>query len=157
MSETVRVLVIDDDENIRKVVTAILEDEGYTVESVDTAKKGIEKSEKSFYNLALIDVRLPDMQGIELLAKLRDTKPKMRKIIVTGYPTLQNAVAAVNQGADAYVMKPFDVEKLLRTIKEQLQKQTEERRFNEAKVAEFIETRVKELDALDEVKVRGRV
>jgi DNA-binding NtrC family response regulator len=157
MSETVRILVIDDDENIRKVVTAILEDEGYTVESVDTAKKGIEKSEKSFYNLALIDVRLPDMQGIELLAKLRYTKPKMRKIIVTGYPTLQNAVAAVNQGADAYVMKPFDVEKLLQTIKEQLQKQTEERRFNEAKVAEFIETRVKELDALDEVKVRGRV
>ena len=84
MSETVRILVIDDDENIRSVVTAILEDEGYVVETADTAKKGIEKSEKSFYNLALIDVRLPDMEGIELLGKLRDTKPKMRKIIVTG-------------------------------------------------------------------------
>ena len=100
-SENVRILVIDDDESIRSVLTAILEDEGYTVETVDTAKKGIEKSENSFYNLALIDVRLPDMEGIELLPKLRETKPKMRKIIVTGYPTLQNAVAAVNKGADA--------------------------------------------------------
>jgi DNA-binding NtrC family response regulator len=157
MGETVRILVIDDDENIRSVLKAILEDEGYIVESVDTAKKGIEKSEKSFYNLALIDVRLPDMQGIELLSKMRDTKPKMRKIIVTGYPTLQNAVAAVNKGADAYVMKPFDVEKILQTIKEQLQKQKEEKSFSEEKVAEFIETRVKELETLDEVKVKKRV
>ncbi len=157
MSETVRILVVDDDENIRSVVTAILEDEGYIVDSADTAKKGIEKSEKAFYNLALIDVRLPDMEGIELLGKLHDTKPKMRKIIVTGYPTLQNAVAAVNKGADAYVMKPFDVEKILQTIKEQLQKQAEERRFSEARVAEFIETRVKELDALDEIRVKNSV
>ena len=157
MGETARILVIDDDENIRSVLTAILEDEGYIVESVGTAKKGIETSEKSFFNLALIDVRLPDMEGIELLAKMRSTKPKMRKIIVTGYPTLQNAVAAVNKGADGYVMKPFDVEKILQTIKEQLQKQKEEKSYSEAKVAEFIETRVKELEALDEVKVKKRV
>lgn len=139
------------------MVTAILQDEGYTVETADTAKKGIEKSEKEFYNLALIDVRLPEMEGIELLTKLRETKPKMRKIIVTGYPTLQNAVAAVNKGADAYVMKPFDVDKILQTIKEQLQKQKEEKSFSEAKVAEFIETRVKELEALDEIAVKKRV
>jgi DNA-binding NtrC family response regulator len=107
--------------------------------------------------LALIDVRLPDMEGIDLLAKIRETKPKMRKIIVTGYPTLQNAVAAVNKGADAYVMKPFDVDKILQTIKEQLQKQKEEKSFSEAKVAEFIETRVKELEALDEITIKKRV
>ena len=117
MGETARILIVDDDENIRKVLETILADEGYIVESAETAKKGIEKSEKAFYNLALIDVRLPDMEGIELLSKLRNTKPKMRKIIVTGYPTLQNAIAAVNKGADAYVMKPFDVERILQTIK----------------------------------------
>lgn len=154
MGETARILIVDDDENIRKVLETILEDEGYTVESVDTAQKGIEKSENAFYNLALIDVRLPDMEGIELLAKMRDTKPKMRKIIITGYPTLQNAVAAVNRGADAYVMKPFDVEKLLQTIKEQLKKQKEEKSYSEEKVAEFIETRVKELDAIDQPAVK---
>ena len=145
MSEA-RILIIDDDENIRKVLQTILEDEGYIVETADTAKKGIEKSEKTFYNLALIDVRLPDMEGIELLSKLRTTKPKMRKIIVTGYPTLQNAVSAVNKGADAYVMKPFEVEKILQTIREQLKKQDEEQRYSEEKVVEFIETRVKALE-----------
>jgi len=156
MDGTARILIVDDDENIRKVLETILEDEGYTVESAETAKKGIEKSEKSFFNLALIDVRLPDMEGIELLSKMRVTKPKMRKIIITGYPTLQNAVAAVNKGADAYVMKPFDVEKILQTIREQLKTQKEEKCYSEEKVAEFIETRIKELEANDERPVKNR-
>jgi len=149
MQKPARILIIDDDDNIRKVLQTILEDEGYHVETAETAKKGIEKTEESFFNLALIDVRLPDMEGIELLTKMRDTKPKMRKIIVTGYPTLQNAVSAVNKGADGYVLKPFDVEKILLTIKDQLQKQAEEKTFSEEKIAEFIETRVKELDTED--------
>ena len=135
-----RILIIDDDENIIRVLETILTDEGYIVESADNAAKGIEKSEKTFFNLALIDVRLPDMEGIEVLSKLRSTKPKMRKIIVTGYPTLQNAVNALNKGANAYVMKPFDVEKILQTIKEQLLKQQEEKSYTEEKVVEFIET-----------------
>ena len=148
MDQTARILIIDDDENIRKVLQTILEDEGYQVDTAETAKKGIEKSNESYYNLALIDVRLPDMEGIELLSKLRDTKPKMRKIIVTGYPTLQNAVAAVNRNADAYIMKPFDVEKILKTIEIQLKKQNEEKAFSEEKIAEFIETRVREIDTI---------
>jgi DNA-binding NtrC family response regulator len=117
------------------------------VDTAETGQTGIQKSERAFYNLALIDVRLPDMEGIELLTKLHENKPKMRKIIVTGYPTLQNAVSAVNKGADAYVMKPFDVEKILLTIKDQLKKQVEEKQFSEEKIAEFIETRVREIDA----------
>jgi DNA-binding NtrC family response regulator len=145
-----RILIIDDDENIRKVLQTILEDEGYAVETADTAKKGIERSEKAFYNLALIDVRLPDMEGIELLSKMRNTKPKMRKIIVTGYPTLQNAVSAVNKGADAYVTKPFEVEKILQTIREQLKRQEDEQRYSEDMVVEFIETRIKALDSANQ-------
>ncbi|MEJ5327136.1 MAG: response regulator [Candidatus Bathyarchaeia archaeon] len=147
MGEAARILVIDDDENIRKVLKTILEDEGYIVDTAETAKESIEKSENSFYNLALIDVRLPDMEGIELLSKLRDTKPKMRKIIVTGYPTLQNAIAAVNKGADAYIVKPFEVDKILEIIREQLKKQEEESHYSEEKVVEFIETRIKALEA----------
>jgi DNA-binding NtrC family response regulator len=146
MGETARILIVDDDENIRKVLTTILEDEGYIVESVGTAKKAIAKTGKKFYNLALIDIRLPDMEGIELLTRIKDTTPKMRKIIITGYPTLQNAVEAVNRGADAYIIKPFDVKKALRTIKEELIKQQEENTYSQDKVAEFIETRVKELE-----------
>jgi DNA-binding NtrC family response regulator len=147
MTENARILIIDDDENIRRVLETILTDEGYSVECAETANRGIEKSEDGFFNIALVDVRLPDMEGIELLPKLRSTKPKMRKIIVTGYPTLQNAISAVNNGANAYVMKPFDVEKILNTIKEQLLKQKEEKTNSEEGVVEFIESRIKELEA----------
>jgi DNA-binding NtrC family response regulator len=151
MGETTRILIVDDDENIRKVLTTILEDEGYDVESVDTAKKAIERTRRKFYNLALIDIRLPDMEGIELLTKMKNTTPKIRKLIITGYPTLQNAVEAVNRGADAYIMKPFDMEKVLEEIKDQLKKQQNEKRYSQEKVAEFIETRVRELDVEKEV------
>ncbi|MGQ9506550.1 MAG: response regulator [Candidatus Bathycorpusculaceae bacterium] len=146
MDETARILIVDDDENIRKVLTTILEEEGYWVDSAETAKKGIEKTRKNFYNLALIDIRLPDMEGIELLTKMKDTTPKMRKVIITGYPTLQNAIEAVNRGADAYIVKPFDMDKVLATIREQLRKQEDEKRYSQEKVAEFIETRVRELE-----------
>jgi two-component system NtrC family response regulator len=146
LGENARILVVDDDENIRTVIVAILEDEGYTVESVGTAKDAMDRTKRKFYNLALIDIRLPDMEGTELLAKIRDTVPRMRKIIITGYPTLQNAIEAVNRRADAYIMKPFDVEKVLQTIREQLKKQGDEAKFSQDKVAEFIETRVKQLE-----------
>jgi len=151
MGETVRILIVDDDENIRKVITAILEDESYNVESVETARKAIEITKKKFYNLVLIDIRLPDMEGTELLTKMRSTTPRMRKIIITGYPTLQNAIEAVNRGADAYIMKPFDMEKVLGTIREQLRMQENEKKYSQEKVAEFIETRVRELDAEKEM------
>ena len=146
MNKNARILAVDDDENIRKVIVAILEDEGYIVESVGTAKEAIEKSKRRFYNLALIDIRLPDMEGIELLTKLKETTPRMRKVIVTGYPTLQNAVDAVNRGADAYIIKPFDVKKVLKTIQEQVSQQQNEKEYSQERVAEFIEARVKELD-----------
>lgn len=146
MGETARILIVDDDENIRKVLVTILEEEGYNVESVDTAKKAIEATKRKFYNIALIDIRLPDMEGIELLTKMRETTPRVRKVVITGYPTLQNAVEAVNRGADAYIMKPFDMDKVLATISRQLKKQQEEKRYSQEKVAEFIETRVRELD-----------
>jgi DNA-binding NtrC family response regulator len=146
MDSDARILVVDDDENIRKVLMAILEDKGYNIEAVGTAREAIKRTEKRFYNLALIDIRLPDMEGIDLLTKIRDTTPRMRKIIITGYPTLQNAVDAVNKGADAYIMKPFDVEKVLSTINEQLRKQDQENKYSQDKVAEFIQTRVRELD-----------
>ncbi|MDH5459900.1 MAG: response regulator [Candidatus Bathyarchaeota archaeon] len=156
MGETARILIIDDDENIRKVLTTILEDEGYIVESVDTAKKAIERTRKKFYNLALIDIRLPDMEGIELLTKMKDATPKMRKIIITGYPTLQNAIEAVNRGANSYVVKPFDMVNVLQTIKEELRKQQIEKKYSQEKVAEFIETRVRELEEEKEISYKRK-
>ena len=146
MDQTARILIVDDDENIRTVLKAILKDEGYNVDSVGTGKSAIEKTRRNFYNVALIDIRLPDMEGIELLAKVKDTTPRMRKIIITGYPTLQNAVEAVNRGSDAYILKPFDVNKILETIRKQLREQEKEKKYSQDRVAEFIETRVKQLE-----------
>ena len=140
-------LIVDDDESIREVLTSILTDKGYIVEAVDTGEKAIKATHEKFYNLALIDIRLPDMEGTKLLTRLKDTVPRMRKIIITGYPTLQNAIEAVNKGADAYIIKPIDMEETLKVIREQLQKQAEEKKYSEQKIVEFIETRVKELEA----------
>ena len=85
------------------------------------------------------------MEGVELLKLMQDSVPRTRKIMVTGYPSMQNAISALNKNADAYLLKPVDVEKLLNTVKQQLQAQDNERKFSEQKVAEFIESRVKEL------------
>jgi DNA-binding NtrC family response regulator len=145
MDKHARILVVDDDENIRKSLKAILSDEGYTVDVAVNGSEAILKTDSTAYNVALIDIRLPDMEGVELLARMRDTVPKVRKIIVTGYPSMQNAIAALNRKADAYIVKPVDVEKLLSTIREQLKLQENERTFSELRVAEFIETRVKEI------------
>jgi DNA-binding NtrC family response regulator len=147
LGERARILVVDDEESIRKTVTAILEEEGYVVDTAKNGKEAISKSNAKFYNLALIDIRLPDMEGTKLLTAMKETTPPMIKIIVTGYPSLQNAVEAVNKGADAYVLKPFDVKKILRTIEEQLEKQRKARKYSEERITEFIETRVKELEA----------
>ena len=146
MGERARILVVDDDESVRKVFATILEEEGYAVDTAKNGREAIKKSKVKFYNLALIDIRLTDMEGTKLLTRVKDTIPKMRKIIITGYPSLQNAIEAVNRGADAYVLKPFDMEKVLETIKDQLKKQEEEKRYTQKKVGEFIETRVKELE-----------
>ena len=146
MGERARILVVDDDESVRKVFATILEEEGYAVDTAKNGREAIKKSKVKFYNLALIDIRLTDMEGTKLLTKVKDTMPKMRKIIITGYPSLQNAIEAVNRGADAYVLKPFDMDKVLETIKDQLKKQEEEKRYTQKKVGEFIETRVKELE-----------
>ncbi len=146
MGENARIIIIDDDESIRQVLKTILEEEGYAVDTADTGKEAVLKTNEKVYNLALIDMRLPDIEGIDLILKIKDTTPRMRKIIVTGYPTIQNAMEAVNRQADAFILKPFDVERVLQTIREQLMKQDEEKQFSQEKVTAFIETRAKELE-----------
>ena len=147
MGNHAKILVVDDDVNIRKTLKAILSAEGYEVDLAADGKEAIRKTESATYNVALIDIRLPDMDGVELLTRMRDTVPKMRKIIITGYPSVQNAIEAVNRKADAYLVKPVDVAKLLLTIKTHLELQQMEKRYSEEKVVEFIAERVREISA----------
>ncbi|MEM2118503.1 MAG: response regulator [Candidatus Bathyarchaeia archaeon] len=146
MGERPRILIVDDDEGIRKVLATVLEEKGYIVDTAETGREAIEKTSKHFYNLALFDIRLPDMEGTKVIANVKDTVPKMRKIIITGFPSIQNAIEALNKGADAYITKPFDMDYVLKVVKEQLKKQEEEQKYSQEKVTEFIETRVKELE-----------
>jgi len=127
-------------------LATILEEEGYAVDTAKNGREAIKKSKVKFYNLALIDIRLTDMEGTKLLTKVKDTSPKMRKIIITGYPSLQSAIETINRGADAYILKPFEMDKVLETIRDQLKKQQEEKKYAQEKVREFIETRVRELE-----------
>jgi len=155
MSEPARILVIDDEERIRRTISLILGHAGYVVDTAENGKQAIEKSEANFYNLALIDVRLPDMEGTELLTALKETTPKMVKIVLTGYPSLQNSVKAINKGVDYYLIKPVDPDELLRVIKEMLDKQRREGEYGQQRLAQFVETRFKELQT-EELYIPGK-
>ena len=145
MSKLSRILIIDDDETIRITLSMLLKEEGYIVDTAENGKEAIAKSNANFYNLAIIDWRLPDTEGTKLLTELKETTPKMVKITLTGFPSMQNAMDSVNAHADAFIIKPVDSSVLLKKIKELLEQQKQAKKFSEDKVANFIETRVREL------------
>jgi DNA-binding response OmpR family regulator len=138
-----RILVIDDDMSIRKTISMILEHAGYVVDTAENGEQAIIKSNSSFYNLALIDVLLPDMAGTKLLSLLKETVPKMRKVIITGYPALENAVESIDRGVDAYLTKPLNTQQLLDTIKQLLEKQSKDKESTEHKLVQYINSRMK--------------
>lgn len=126
MTTLTSILVVDDDVGVRTMLSSVLYDDGYIVEAVDNGKKAIKTCEKSPFDLALIDVELPDMKGTELLHRLKKLQPKMIRIIITGQPTLESAMKAVNERADGYMLKPFEVAELLEMIKRLLAEKTNE-------------------------------
>lgn len=131
--------------DICKTLSLILEGEGYNVDIANSGTEAIEKSKEKAYNVALLDIVLPDMAGTELLKKLHETTPKMIKIMVTGFPNLENAVEALNYNADAYLIKPVNHEKLLKVIAEKLKKQREEEILTTEKIAAFVKIRTQKL------------
>jgi len=123
---TESILVIDDDEDFLKILTILLKREGYNIETASTGKEALEKTADNFYSLILIDRKLPDMDGVHLVTKIQDTDPKMRKVIFTGFPSLNNVQQAIDFGVDAYLTKPIDPIEILNTIKDQLNKRNED-------------------------------
>jgi DNA-binding NtrC family response regulator len=114
------ILIVDDDTGVRNMLSSVLNDEGYLVEAVENGKEAIKACEKSMFDAALIDIELPDMKGTELLSKLKKAQPKMIRIIITGHPSLESAMKAVNERADGYVLKPIEVTELLDMIRKLL-------------------------------------
>lgn len=127
VGEKKRILVVDDDRSILQSAKAILKSEGYLVDTAETGREAIEKSEIHTYDLTLLDIKLPDMEGTRLLTEMRMGKPRMRTIMITGYPSLDNTVESLNLGADGYIIKPIDPRKLLEIVREKLWEQEVER------------------------------
>ena len=113
-----KILVIDDDKSILRTFTRILQKKGYEIDVAETGKEGLEKSKKTAYDLALIDIRLPDMDGTDLLVKMKPNMKTAVKIMITGFPSLETGVKALDEGADAYLVKPVKPEELIALIEE---------------------------------------
>ena len=142
----VRILIVEDDANIRETLSTILQQNGYNTDTAENGREAVQKAKTKFFNLVLLDIKLPDMEGTKLLTTMHENLPKMMKIMVTGYPSLENAIEALNLGADAYLIKPVKPEKLLALVEEKLEKQRTANNMTEEKVTKWIETRARKIE-----------
>ncbi len=111
------VLIIDDEAAIRESLETLLELEGYSVESAETADQGLSRIGQRPFDLVLLDLALPDRNGLDLLAELHAHDPQLSVIMITAYGTVENAVKAMQAGATNFVQKPWDNEKLLADVR----------------------------------------
>ena len=118
--ETRIILVVDDDKSILRTFTRILQKNGYKIDTAETGREAIERADKKHYDLALVDIRLPDMDGTDLLAKIKQQLQNTIKIMITGFPSIESGIKALDEGAEAYLVKPVKPEELLLLIKEKL-------------------------------------
>jgi DNA-binding NtrC family response regulator len=113
----VKVLVLDDDPDTGEVVRFILEKEGFDVKIVTSPKEGIALLENQQFHILILDLRMPEMSGIEVLEKIRYKDKDLAVVILTGYPSVETAVASLRGGVSDYVEKPIDREKLTEVVK----------------------------------------
>jgi DNA-binding response OmpR family regulator len=117
--EKKRILVVDDDVSILRVFKSILEKEGYSVETAETGKDALKKINHKKFNLCLVDVKLPDMDGTELLLDMAEDSETI-KIIVTGFSSEEVGKKAADYGADDFLVKPVKADELIATVRERL-------------------------------------
>jgi len=110
------VLVIDNEDVICKACHLVLSEKGHAVDYCKTGKSGLIAMARSRYDLVLLDMKLPDMDGMEILQSLKDEMPALCVIIMTGYSTLSNAVQAMKLGAADYLSKPFTDDELSEAV-----------------------------------------
>lgn len=116
------ILVIDDDANLRQSLEDILSVNGFTSIAVDSGKKALKMIRENHYPIALIDLKLSDMPGLEVLESIKQISPATECIIMTGFASAESAMQAVQFGAYGYVQKPYDVDQLLLTIRRALER-----------------------------------
>ena len=111
------ILIIDDEAEIRESLQTLLEMEGYDVETAATGQQGLNRIGQRTFDLVLLDLALPDRNGMEILAELRAQDPGLSVMMITAYGTVENAVKAIQSGAANFVQKPWDNEKLLADVR----------------------------------------
>ena len=121
--ERARILIVDDDDDTRASLALVLAEKGYGTDGAATGREAVEKARGQAFDLAVVEVKLPDMDGLELLKPLKEMHPDMAVIIATGHATMETAVRALNEGASAYVIKPLDMDQVLARIANAVQMQ----------------------------------
>lgn len=111
-----RILVVDDNEIIRSLVKETLEEEGHTVVIASTSAKGIDCVKRWDFDLVFLDLKMPDMDGAELLKQLRSIKPRLPVTIITGYPGSEMMERAIKQGPLGVMLKPFDASDIISAV-----------------------------------------
>ncbi len=122
--EGVRVLVVDDEAVIRKGLCRVMESRGYQVEASESGFGAIEKLQKAPFNIVITDLKMPGMDGIEVLKAIKILQPDVPVIIITGYSTVDTAVDAMKNGAFDYVSKPFIPEQIIEMVEKVLEQRT---------------------------------
>jgi DNA-binding NtrC family response regulator len=112
MKRKVRILVVDDEESMRDSLSEWLREDGYEVESVESGEEAIEKVKKSKWTAALVDLKMPGMDGIETMREIKKLDKDLPVIIITAYATVDTAVTAMKEGAYDYIVKPFNPEEI---------------------------------------------
>ncbi|MEM3502600.1 MAG: response regulator [Nitrososphaeria archaeon] len=124
-----RILIIDDDKYVQQVFIRILEKQGYIIECAETGQEAIEKFQNQKYDIALIDVKLPDINGVDLISKMHTMHPEIIKIAITGFPSLEDSTKLIDRGACAYIVKPIKPEELIQIISEKLREKSNKNAF----------------------------
>jgi DNA-binding NtrC family response regulator len=117
LSSAGSILIIDDESAIRESLHTLLELEGYDVVTAATGREGLARIGDHTFDLILLDLALPDRNGMEILAELRTQDPRLAVIMITAYGTVENAVRAMQSGAANFIQKPWDNEKLLADVR----------------------------------------
>ncbi len=124
------ILIVDDDTSILRSLSRVLERNGYAVDTAENAGDALDKMKSRHYDLALIDVILPDMKGTDLLAQARTLLQRTVKFIITGYPSAEAGAKARDYGADAFILKPIKMQELLSVIQTFLNENEEQPYLN---------------------------
>jgi two-component system, NtrC family, nitrogen regulation response regulator NtrX len=117
-----RILVIDDEKPIRTTLIDILEYEKFAVDEASDGMQGLDLLKKNKYDVVLCDIKMPKMDGIEVLDKIQETNPDTPVVMISGHGTIETAVEAIKKGAFDYIAKPLDLNRLLVTIRNAMEK-----------------------------------